>query len=381
MDNTRRQRRYAIVAISLVVVMVFTAVAQSFIPATSQTVTQPTAAAAPTFPPPPANLDAIVFDQAYLHPSGLYVAYHPSDWSPTRPSNNGTQVQVNFENSTQQSVIEVYIDVPNPPINNAVELSNRFDSNALRASWSRYSSWKETGREVDAATNTVVIDFELELRNQTFIARHVAELREDGWIYVTRVVTPANASQLLFHLLNLARSSIVPVEIYRDSPVIWNAFYSEADNLIIRHPNFWTVRDGGAGQPTTIEGTGQGTLFIDSVMGQTVADEDAAREFVLGRRPNAEILSVEAVERNGGAGFAVAFKFRTSEGDVQSGLAVLLNDGENLRTATVRVFNVEVDLNDADASASAVVRDAVQIASTFNLTTGLGLPVTDGLDS
>jgi len=378
MNNTQQKHRsYTIFAIGLVVIMVFTAVAQSFLPNTQQTTVQPTPTGAPTFPPPPADLSTIVFDQEYLHPSGLYTASYPTGWTTTRPSNNGTQVQVNLENTAMQSIVEVYVDVPNPAITTVEELNARFDDNTLASGWRQYTGgWKETGREVDAATKTVTIDFELEQRNQTYIARHVAQLREDGWIYVTRAVTPTNASALLFDLIAKAQTVIKPVELFRETTIGWSSFYSEQDNLVIRYPNNWVVRDGAAGEPVTLESSGQGTLFIDSVDATTVADEEAARAFVLSRRADAELLSVVPVERNGGSGFAVSFKFRNSEGEPQSGLAVLLNDGETLRTATLRLNNVDVDLNDAASETLFTVTDAVKLMATFNLTNDLGLPVT-----
>jgi len=378
MNNTQQKHRsYTIFAIGLVVIMVFTAVAQSFLPNTQQTTVQPTPTGAPTFPPPPADLSTIVFDQEYLHPSGLYTASYPTGWTTTRPSNNGTQVQVNLENTAMQSIVEVYVDVPDPAITTVEELNARFDDNTLASGWRQYTGgWKETGREVDAATKTVTIDFELEQRNQTYIARHVAQLREDGWIYVTRAVTPTNASALLFDLIAKAQTVIKPVELFRETTIGWSSFYSEQDNLVIRYPNNWVVRDGAAGEPVTLESSGQGTLFIDSVDATTVADEEAARAFVLSRRADAELLSVVPVERNGGSGFAVSFKFRNSEGEPQSGLAVLLNDGETLRTATLRLNNVDVDLNDAASETLFTVTDAVKLMATFNLTNDLGLPVT-----
>jgi len=376
-SNTQRQRSYTIFAIGLVVVMVFTAVAQSLLPNTQQTTVQPTPTGAPTFPAPPADLSTIVFDQEYLHPSGLYTASYPTGWTTSRPSNNGTQVQVNLENTAMQSIVEVYVDVPVPAITTVEELSARFDDNTLASGWRQYTGgWKETEREVDAATKTVTIDFELEQRQQTYIARHVAQLRDDGWIYVTRVVTPTNASALLFDLIAKAQNVIKPVELFRTTPIAWYGFYSEQDNIIIRTPNNWIVRDGAAGEPVTIESSGQGTLFIDSEDATTVADEEAARAFVLSRRAGAEILSVVPVERNGGGGFAVSFKFRNSEGEPQSGLAVLLNDGENLRTATVRLSNVDVDLNNVTEETLVTVTDAAKMMATFNLTNDLGLPVT-----
>jgi hypothetical protein len=322
-------------------------------------------------------LSVIAFDQAYLHPSGLYTAKYPAGWTTSRPSNNGTQVQVNFENTAMQSVVEVYVDVPVPAISTVEELNARFDENTLASGWRQYSGgWKETGREIDAATKTVTIDFELEQRNQTYIARHVAQLREDGWVYVTRAVTPINASNLLFDLVAKAQNAITPVELFRTTTVSWNSFYSETDNLIIRHPTNWIVRDGAAGEPVTIESSGQGTLFIDSVEATTVADEEAASAFVVSRRPDAEILTVSPVERNGGSGFAVSFRTRNSEGEPQSGLAVLLNDGETLRTATVRLNGVDVDFNNAADETLFTIADTLKMMNTFNLTNDLGLPVT-----
>lgn len=380
MNNTQSQRRYTIFALILVGVMVFTAVAQSFIPTTAPVI-QPTATGAPTLPPPPSDLSTIVFNQDYLHPSGLYTAKYPAGWTTTRPSNNGTQVQVNFENTAMQSVVEVYVDVPVPAISTVEELSARFDENTLASGWRQYSGgWTETGREIDSATKTVTIDFELEQRSQTYIARHVAQLREDGWIYVTRAVTPVNASNLLFDLIAKSQNVITPVELFRTTPVGWNGFYSEADNLVIRHPNNWIVRDGAAGEPVTIESPGQGTLFIDSVEGTTAADEEAARAFVLSRRPDAEILTVTPIERNGGSGFSVSFRTRNSEGEPQSGVALLLNDGETLRTATVRLNGVDVDLNNAAEETLFTVTDVVKMMATFNLTNDLGLPVTATAD-
>ena len=100
MDNRRRQRTYAIFAIFMVVLMGMTAVLPALAPNTTvQQNIEPTATIIPTFPAPPADLSTITFDQTYLHPSALYIAKYPEGWTPARPSNNGTQVQVNFETS------------------------------------------------------------------------------------------------------------------------------------------------------------------------------------------------------------------------------------------------------------------------------------------
>lgn len=375
MDTRRRQRTYAIFAIVMAGLMGLTAILPALAPQTApQQVIEPTATPQPTLPPPPADLAAIAFDNVYLHPSALYLVNYPDGWEPARPSNNGTQVQVNFENNAALSIIETYIEYPAEPPANLQDLSARYDQNTLQRGWSRYNSWTEVDRTLDTERNAVVIDFELTLRSQPYLARHVAKLTGDGEIYVTRVVTPSNARALLLDLLAKAEASIAPVDLYEGTPIQWNGYYSAEDNVVIRYPNNWILRDGGPGEPVTIEGSGQGVLRIESVADTVIADEDAARAFVAALRPDAEIRTVEAVERNGGSGFAISYVYRTLEGEPQSGVAVLLNDADSmLRVATVRVQNFDVDLLTTEPTVAAVT-DAAQVARTFNLSTGLGFP-------
>lgn len=374
MNSKARQRNYTIFAIGMAVLMGATAILPIFTRNSAvQQSNEPTVTPAPTVPAPPSDLSTIVFDQEYLHPSGLYTVMHPAAWVPSGPSNNGTQVQVNFNNGQQLSVIETYVDVAVPAITTLSQLSARFDDNTLASGWRSYSSWKEVGREI--TDSAVIIDFELQLRGQSYIARHVATLK-DGWINVVRVVTPTNARDLLLDLLAKAQDVITPVELFRNTPIQWNAYYSEADNVVIRYPNSWQLQDGGQGQPASITAANQSALRIESLAGESAADEDAARALVGALRPNAQILSVEPIERNGGNGFAVAFTERNLEGESQSGLSLLLNDTAHdaVRVATLRLFNFDLDLN--EASDVFVVKDAQTAMTTFNLAEGLGLPVT-----
>ncbi len=382
MDNRHRQRRYTIFAVFMVALMGMTAILPTLQSGTTTTqqVTEPTPTVLPTFPAPPADLSTIVFDQTYLHPSALYLASYPASWVPARPANNGTQVQINFENNTAQSIIESYIEVPVPPVTTLQDVSARYDDTTLQSGWRRYNSWDETGRELDTADNAVVIDFELTLRGQTYIARHYAQLKDDGRIYVTRVVTPDNARALLLDLLDKSKTAIQPIALFADTPVQWNGYYSDKENMVVRYPNSWVLRDGAPGQPVTIEATGQAVLRVETAAG-AVADEAAAEAFVLAQRPDATIQTVQAAERNGASGWEVSYSYRTLEGEPQSAVAVILPDGENtLRVATVRVVNVDLDLLNTDVQ-SVTVTDAIEVASTFNLTTGLGFPVTDTADS
>lgn len=381
-NNQRKQRRYAVFAVFMVVLMSMTAILPSIAPNTSiQQAIVPTATVLPTFPAPPADLSTIVFNETYLHTSGLYLVDYPEGWTPVRPSNNGTQVQVNFENTAAQSVIETYLDVPTPAVTTLQDVSARYNENTLRASWNRYNSWQETNREIDVANNSVVIDFELVSRGQTYLARHNAELKADGRIFVMRVVTPSNARALLLDLMTKAKTALHPVDAFAASPVAWTAYYSEQDDLIIRHPAGWSVTDGGAGSVVTIENPGStSVLRIETVAG-SAADEDAARAVVLALRPNAEIKTVSAVERNGVAGFDVSYVYRTAEGEPFSVLSAILPDGEDtLRVASVRLSNVDGDLLNTSGSQTALANDARAVIATFNLAAGLGLPVTEGAE-
>lgn len=378
MDNRRRQRTYAIFAIFMVVLMAMTAILPAIAPNTTvQQNIEPTATIIPTFPAPPADLSAITFDQTYLHPSALYIVNYPEDWEPEYTNNNYRQI--NFKNAAVQSDIEIYVEAPQPAPATLQELSQRYDSSTLGAIWRAYRPWTETNREIDAANNAVIIDFELEQRGQVFLARQYAELR-DGRVFVTRVIAPSNARALLLDLLEKAKTAIQPVELFEDSPVEWNSYFSDAENFVIRHPSSWVLRDGAPGQPVTIEQSDRAVLRLESVNG-AVADEDAAREFVLARQPGAEIKTVQAAERNGASGFEVAYTFRNVEGEPQSALTVILPDGEDtLRVATVRIANQDLDLLDNESQV-VVVTDAARIASTFNLTTGLGFPGPDDADA
>lgn len=373
MDNRRRQRTYATFAIFMVVLMAMTAILPALAPNTTipQNI-EPTATIIPTFPAPPADLSTITFDQVYLHPSSLYIMNYPEGWVPEYQ--NATR-QVNFKNASAQSDIEIYVEVPQPAPATLQEVSARYDDSTLAAGWRTYNRWEETNREIDAANNAVVIDFELERRGQTFLARHNAELR-DGRIYVTRVITPSNARALLLDLLDKAKTAVKPVEVFADTPVEWNGYYSDVENFVVRYPSSWTLRDGAPGQPVTIEQTNQAVLRVESIDGN-VGDEDAARELVLTRQPNADIKTVQTTERVGSSGFEVSYTFRNLEGEPQSAIMVILPDGENtLRVATVRVANQNLDLFNHDSQVF-VVSDAARVASSFNLTTGLGFPGAD----
>jgi hypothetical protein len=370
-----RQRWIYVVGILLATVMI----ASVLLPLLPQqqiaaTLPPPTAVPVATFPAPPSDLASISFEQRYLHPSGLYTVAQPTGFTPTSPSNNGQQVQINLNNSTTQAVIEAILDVPAEPYASLDALSTQLDGAFLDNSWRRYTSWTETGRRIDETNQRLIIDFELSLNRQTYLARHAAWLDENGSAEMVRVVAPANARDYLLHLLDGMIPTLERVPFYADSPTGWTAF--NADGLIVRYPATWQVTDGAAGRPVTVEGSGQ-VLRVEAVADAAATDEAAAEAFLTGIRPTATVASVQPVERNGFSGFSVAFNETSLDGAGTSGLALLLNGSDNtLYSAVVRVPQAGLDLNAVSAGSeeAAAVSDALNILQSFTPSEPLALP-------
>lgn len=379
MHSQRRQRTYVIITAFLAVLMAASAILPALTNNTAQTQpqVQPTEDPIPTFAPPLTDFSTIGFDQKYLHPSGLFTVSQPTGWIPSRDSNNGVFVQVNFNNDTAKSIIESYIEYPSVTIESLNDLNAHFTTDDLESSWRNYTGASETGRFIDEENERVLIDFELTLGRQTYLARHVAQI-VDGDIHVTRVVTPDNARDLLLFMVDQMPRTIEPVTIYENLPadeVGWTSYYSAEDGLIVRYPNGWSVVDGGDGEPVSIEGIDGETMRVEKIAGSVVADESAASAFVEGLRPGTEILSVTPVTRNGGEGYSVAYQYTTLEGENQNGVAVLLNGAdEALYVANVRAPGQATDLNNLPEDAGLLFTNLAGTASSFNLTDGLDLP-------
>lgn len=374
----RQRRSYTIFGIVMAILMAVTLFLPGLAPQQPVTApqTEPTAVPIPTFPPPIQDVNTVAISDEFLHPSGLYTVGVPEGWTPSAPSNNGTQVQINFENNDALSVIETYVEIPQQPIETLEDLSNHFNQVQLQAGWRRYSSWDETGRFLNEDTEEVIIDFELEQNRQTYLARHTARV-EDDWIYVTRVVTPQNARDLLLYLIGVVPPTMERNELYVGTPIAWSSYYSPEDGFILRYPNGWRIADGEPGFPVSIEG-GQGErMRIETRPETPIADEAAAEAFVQALQPGAEIVSVAPVERDNASGYTVAYQQRTLDGEAQSGVALLLVDAnDTLYLSNARVPVADVDFNNPDAENTATsVTNITTLLETFYLTAGLDLPV------
>ncbi len=368
----QRRQLYTYMGIFLVVLMLLTSILPNF-SNNQQPIEAPTLTPQPsaTFPPPITDFSTIALDRRYLHPSGLFSVAQPSGWDTANPANNGQQVTVNMTNSSASSVIEAQVEILPSPIESLEALSSHYSSAVLEAGWRGYTNATETGRRIDAASERLFIDFELDLGQQVYLARHVAWLDANGWINVIRVIVPNNARDLLLYLIDTLPATIEPVDLFAGTPTIWTSFYSPQDDIIVRYPNAWSIVDGQQGStPVTIEGASGTFLNISTEAETPIASAEAAQAYVEGLRSGNRVISVQEATRNGASGYSVAYNFATLDGEPGSGLALVLNDADGtLYVANIRVPGASVDYNMPDMQAEPVL-----ILSTFNLTTDLGLP-------
>jgi hypothetical protein len=316
--------------------------------------TEATATPAPTLPPPIADLTTINLTETYIHPSGLFSVTDPAGWTPGQAVNNTDTVEIAFSNTTQGSVIQAIVYIPSIPVETALTLDDvdaYWSAAVLAQSWSRYSDWRETSPERVRQDDKLIVDFELTLRDQTYVARQVS-WTDGSWIYSLRVVALENATDMLKYLVDALIPTLKPIAQFAGTPAQWSAYIDQTTGLGMRFPAEWTITDSAPGRPASIGSDGL-ALRLETVAGAAVSDEDAARAWVESTRSNVSIVSVNPVERDGNSGYSVAYSYTDADGETQSGLALLLNGGDDLLyTANLRLTVAGVDLNGEDAAAT-----------------------------
>ncbi len=373
MRRTQSQRLYTYFAITIAVLMALSVIFPLF--SLNNPVMQeiePTAFPTPTKPAPPADMNAISFDNLYLHNSGLFTVGQPTGWEPAVPVNNAAEASIRMSHTDYLAQIDSFSIAPVAGSATTVEdVGNHFTdvSTVVRG----YSNPRETGRRVEG--DRLVIDYEASLSGQPYIGRQIA-WSEAGRIYGVRVIAPDNMRDLLLYLLENQIATLKPTELFAESPSGWTSFYNPQAGEIIRYPANWSVVDGRVGFPVTIQGGSGEVLRLEVPAEQQVADEAAAQAYFETLRPGATVVSVTPVERNGGTGFAVAFSERTLDGEGQSGLTVLLNGNDDLlHAASIRIPLADLDMNALPGDAGLTATDGVNVINSFNLTEGAGLPV------
>lgn len=328
---------------SLILPMLSSNIGQAEIDAEAE---RPTPLPEPTLPPPP-DTDAISFDRAYLHNSGLFTIGAPTGWSPIAGSNTADELRASLTNGELLSVIEVRISKDHAGLADSEALSALLDKTWLGHTWSGYSRWHETSRKI-TDDDIVQIDFNLSRARSHMIARQESWL-EDGDIYSVRVIMAENAPRELKFILKGVAATIERLPIYADAPFGWDVYFDNLDKHIARYPSDWDLTDAAEGVPATI--VGDGASLVLSTVDVAVSSEDEAIDWIQSWRSGVMARSVEAVEVDGNAGFKVSYRLATLDGDAESGLAIMLNGADNrMHVANLRLRNIDEDLLAVDPS-------------------------------
>ncbi|MGB7340516.1 MAG: hypothetical protein WBC91_16580 [Phototrophicaceae bacterium] len=335
--------------------------------------TRPTNTPRPTQPAPP-DVSTINFDQTYLHPSGLFTAAIPTNYLLSNEFNSSSEAQVTMENSAALSVLEIRVIRPTleASLDSPQNLGEIFNTEWLRSSWSRYSSWSEDARRVEG--EQLVIDFSLTRGGQDYAARQVA-FTDGTWIYMIRVVAPSNASEVIQYVLENEVASFQPVERFVGSPLEWNGYFDDTSDHLVRFPGDWQVVDAVDGAPASIAGP-NAQLRIETI-DASIDTAEAAEAYVAGLRSNITVLSSEAVELDGNAGFRVAYTQSTVDGATQSGVVQFITVGDTTHVINVLLTDVaDTDFNTVDVEAEGAnlaIVDALSVLNTFSLFPALEL--------
>ncbi len=378
MDNKSAKRATIILGVVMIIAIGSSAVLPLFTQNIQNPVVEPTEVPIPTFAPAITDFSTITFDQDYLHPSGLFSIAQPTGWTTGQETSNPDGAEITFNNTSILSVLQVSLQVAAAPLQSMDELDAIYTSAALNQSWSNYRripetglNYRETGRRRE--DNRLIMDFELQnQRRQIFVARQVAWYDTD-WVYSVRVVTPDNQIDLLRHLIDNLVQRYRPNRLFAGTPADWRAYFDATNNFVLRYPSTWTLTDSAPGRPASIDG-GDVSLRVETQQISAPLDEAGASRYVESSRPNVAVSSVQPATRGTLSGFSVAYSYADADGNPNSGLALLLNGGDNrLYVANLRLAKAGVDLNTDTAQAE--YSDVARALQTFQELEGVNVPL------
>lgn len=295
------------------------------------------------FPTPVEGTPVIDSAGTYVHPSGTFHMFFPQGWVP-EVQTNPSLASVSFNEPEMLSVIHAYLQ--RHEVDQDIDsLDALYDAGELAGTWSRYSDWFETGREI--VDGRLVIDFNLVQDEQNYLGRHVTWAIEEAptWSQVLRVVVPGNNPVLLDTLDEILVPSFQPLPEMLEATVGEDAYVDSTFGFTIKPATGWNVVDGGAGRTTTIADADEiATLTLAFEADNVIGDEDAAHSWLQEARPNAEIIALQEAATTNGDGYKLAYTYTVLDGAERSGLLALFN-GEDGRLIAANLVIDEPGLN------------------------------------
>ncbi len=354
-SKRRGQRRATLLGASLgviiIVTFVLTLVAPDLGSRSSSSEIDPFATPRPTeliIPTPDPN-PQLEGRPVYIHSSGLFQTFMPagSDWYVDEGESVGASAAARVVISSPQrlAVIHNYIQ-PGVQYESLAALSENFlTGQHFAGAWQDYDSWQETGRQV--TDEGVVVNFALVSQGHDYLGRSIARLFDD-WLFVTRLVVPANNAVLLDRLQALVVPAFSGFKTLLALPAAWPAAIDQQAGWVLKHPTGWSQVAGSPGRPMTfLLGTGNNDERVRVWTEAQIPLEsaEAARAWAENSELLAaeEVLGAEAIQREAGTGYLVAYRFRDLAGDLHSGLLTLLND----EAGTLFVADLQIDPPDA----------------------------------
>jgi hypothetical protein len=347
----RTQRRATFIGALIGFIIIFTFVISLIAPdrrrgSSSSGGTYPTLTPYGT-PPPPTQViiptpeldPQLEGELPYIHSTGLFQTFRPagSDWFVNESQGAESTTSVVIQSPARLAVIHNYIR-PGVQYETPESLSTEFLNEAhFVDAWAEYDSWLETGRTITG--DHVIVNFDLMSDGNQYLGRAIAWV-EDGWLYISRLVVPANNPALLDLLQSLVIPAFRGYSQLQILPQSWPAYIDQELGFLLKHPSGWQIVAGGKERPVTFNvpaEEGKTAVRVWTVPDRVVGSDQQAEAWLTETEPTATALALEPVEHGMGTGYQIAYAYRDTAGDPHSGLMMLLNDA----SGTLFVANLQ----------------------------------------
>ncbi|MBN1564321.1 MAG: hypothetical protein JXA10_10815 [Anaerolineae bacterium] len=366
----RGQRRNQLVGVAIGVIIVVTTLISLLAPgrgrSTSSSDTSVSATSTPTptevvipTPEPDPQVEGAI---PYLHSTGYFQTFYPigGDWQNYELAeyNVPPYAGVIMQSQDRLSIVYTYLEA-GVEYESLADLSeNYWTETELATNWTNYDGWTLTRRvEVD---DHLILDFDLMLGGNAYLGRTTSWVA-DNFLYVIRIVVPANNSILLERLYEKTTPALIGYTSLQTLPQTWPVYVDAVYGFALKHPADWEQVAGEAGRPATFR-MPDGQVRVQSEADQAVASADEAEAWITANETGVTILQSDVLAHDRGVGYQVAYTYQDTAGDLHSGLVVLLNgDDSTLHIANLQLNAPDINLLAIDETTSAANYEAVRV--------------------